>query len=526
MCKGRRRTGPEYYGIIRKGIGMKKKLIGCLLAGLLVSATLAWQSGMAVQAGQEIDYSEEEYIEYEADGGFAPADEETELVYASAAELIPPVELHWEGPGKVAFRPVSTEAMTYHTEVYKDGKLVGALGSATVHKNIDDDGFYRSNTATMFFEGSGVYTLKVYVGTSSDRVYAEEAVDIEWTMPEERVATPRNLRWEKRSDEKFAVAVCDTVEHAAKYNFILYEDDEKKTSATASKNEYNASAKIEDMTAHAYTFTVRVSSEDLTQFANSKVTTRSDVLGQEKTEPTPAPEPSPEPTPEPTPEPVNNTFAEENAVKGLMIDAQHILKVETNEKGEYTSAKILKTDGKVDEEFDSYIANIVKKYDADGKPEEFYSLVFTDGQWDTAYDSATKGAYAFNGDSYFVAGGVVNQNANGLIYTGEAGWKFLAAGRVVTKNAGLVMYADQWFWIDDTGSCDDSYAAIVKWNGADFLVHGGRLRVDYTGFANDPKNESVWYHIEKGQVWGDGEITDKSIEGGEITRNVVNGVVQ
>ena len=42
---------------------MKKKLIGCLLAGLLVSATLAWQSGMAVQAGQEIDYSEEEYIE-------------------------------------------------------------------------------------------------------------------------------------------------------------------------------------------------------------------------------------------------------------------------------------------------------------------------------------------------------------------------------------------------------------------------------------------------------------------------------
>ncbi|MBO6206973.1 MAG: hypothetical protein J6O73_08530, partial [Lachnospiraceae bacterium] len=147
------------------------------------------------------------------------------------------------------------------------------------------------------------------------------------------------------------------------------------------------------------------------------------------------------------------------------------------------------------------------------------------GVWDTGYDSAKKGAYVYDGVEYFVAGGVVNQNANGLIYTGTDGFRFLAAGHVVTGHAGLVMYNDEWFWIDDEGRCDDNYAALVHWNGSVFLVHGGRLRTDYTGFAYDPKHKDRWYHITNGQVWGSGEITDQSIEGGEITRKVVSGVV-
>ena len=57
------------------------------------------------------------------------------------------------------------------------------------------------------------------------------------------------------------------------------------------------------------------------------------------------------------------------------------------------------------------------------------------------------------------------------------------------------------------------------------MVHGGILRTDYTGFTYDPQNKDVWYHITNGQVWGEGEITDISIEGGEITRNCVNGTV-
>ena len=224
---------------------------------------------------------------------------------------------------------------------------------------------------------------------------------------------------------------------------------------------------------------------------------------------------------------ISNTFSLQDAENGITAyDEQHTLKLETNENGNFVAAQILNADGNADANVGSYIANIVTEYDEEGNPKVFYSLVFRNGVWDTSYDSGTMGAFAYKGIDYFVAGGVVNQNANGLIYTGNDGWKFLAAGHVVTDNAGLVMYNGDWFWIDDKGSCDDTYAAIVKWNGADFLVHGGRLRTDYTGFTYDPQNTDIWYHITAGQVWGDGEITDISIEGGEITRNVVAGVVQ
>ena len=234
--------------------------------------------------------------------------------------------------------------------------------------------------------------------------------------------------------------------------------------------------------------------------------------------------------PEEPKEPVSgNTFSVEAAAKeGIpVIQKGYTLKLETDpQTGAFKSATICDAEGKP-ADVDSYLANMVTEYEADGKtPKTFYTLVFTDGKWDTSYDSGEKGAYEYKGVEYFVAGGVVNQNANGLIYTGAAGWRFLAAGHVVTDNEGLVMYADKWFWIDAQGKCDDTYAAIVMWNGANFLVHGGRLRTDYTGFTYDPQNTAKWYHITAGQVWGDGEITDMSIEGGEITRTVVNGVVQ
>ena len=226
----------------------------------------------------------------------------------------------------------------------------------------------------------------------------------------------------------------------------------------------------------------------------------------------------------------NNTFSVDQAAEGVPVinNSDYTLKLDMDaEKGTIRSAAIYDTEGNVAEEIDSYMVNIVTDYDTDGKtPKTFYTLVFTDGKWDTSYDSGTKGAYEYKGVEYFVAGGVVNQNANGLIYTGADGWRFLAAGHVVTGYEGLVMYADKWFWIDANGKCDENYAAIVDWNGAKFLVHGGRLRTDYTGFTYDPQNPGTWYHITAGQVWGDGVITDKSIEGGEITRTVVNGVVQ
>ena len=229
---------------------------------------------------------------------------------------------------------------------------------------------------------------------------------------------------------------------------------------------------------------------------------------------------------------LGNTFSKAEAMSGVQaMDGNHTLKLETSSEGFFTSAKILDSNGSVDTSVNSYIANIVVKYAADGTPEEFYSLVFRKGVWDPSYDTLKDGLYTYLGEQYSVAGGVVNLNVNSLTYTGDIdGWRYIILGHVVKNHGGLVAYgpADDlhWFWIDDEGRCDNDYAAIVNWNGGQFLVHGGRLRTDYTGFTFDPQNESVWYHITNGQVWGDGTITDQSIAGGRLTCNVENGIVK
>ena len=247
---------------------------------------------------------------------------------------------------------------------------------------------------------------------------------------------------------------------------------------------------------------------------------------------TPTEAPTVTPTVAPTPTQSENPSVDaptlDEYVNGVSCDDYpgHIIKAEKNADGSLKTVKVYFADGQtVDTSINHLLINM-KLTDKNGKS-DIYTLAFTNGEWDVKYDSKDAGAYSYRNESYMVAGGVVNQNANGLQYTGEAaGWKFLAAGRVVKDNAGLVMYNGEWFWIDNTGSCDQDYAAIAYWNGAKFLVHGGRLRTDYTGFTYDPQDKNVWYHITNGQVWGDGEITDQSIEGGMITRNVVNGVVQ
>ncbi|MBO6206944.1 MAG: hypothetical protein J6O73_08380 [Lachnospiraceae bacterium] len=227
----------------------------------------------------------------------------------------------------------------------------------------------------------------------------------------------------------------------------------------------------------------------------------------------------------------DNTFSKEAAVNGVKILGNHTLKIDQNAQGSFAAAKILDQSGNIDKNVNSYIANIVTEYSADGTPKVFYSLIFRNGIWDLNYDTVKDGLYTYLGEQYSVAGGTVNLNVNSLTFTGDIdGWKYIILGHVVKNHAGLVAYGPaedlHWFWIDNEGGCDTGYNAIVKWNGADFLVHGGRLRTDYTGFTYDPQNPSVWYHITNGQVWGNGVITDISIEGGTITRNVVNGVVQ
>ena len=194
--------------------------------------------------------------------------------------------------------------------------------------------------------------------------------------------------------------------------------------------------------------------------------------------------------------------------------------------GNIESAKIVDANGDVVKE------DLLQNFTANGDTQ---TLVFNDGVWDTKFDSEKDGAFSFGGNEYYVAGGVVNQTANGLIYTGEKdGWRFLAAGRVVTDRAGLVEYQGRWFMIDNKGNGDKTFNGIYTWkNGdveGDFLVLDGEMRADYTGFVAEPKDiatsTTMKYHVIKGQVWGDGELTDKGSDGAQHTLNVVKGIVK
>ncbi|MBO6206666.1 MAG: hypothetical protein J6O73_19025 [Lachnospiraceae bacterium] len=201
-----------------------------------------------------------------------------------------------------------------------------------------------------------------------------------------------------------------------------------------------------------------------------------------------------------------------------------VLKATADEEGNIESLKVLKADGTVDTDFDG-LQNVAFK---GGKAE---TLVVIDGEWNTKYDSAKDGAFKMGDNEYYVAGGVVNQNANGLIFTGEKdGFRFLTAGRVATGNKGLVMYNNEWFYIDDNGNCDTTYNAVVDWNDAKFVVTDGQLRLDYTGFVAEPTeiktSTTMKYYVLGGQLFGDGEITAIGSDGAMHTETVAAGVVK
>ena len=88
--------------------------------------------------------------------------------------------------------------------------------------------------------------------------------------------------------------------------------------------------------------------------------------------------------------------------------------------------------------------------------------------------------------------------------------------------------------IDDKGNCDTTFNGIYTWKNdegeGDFLVLDGEMRADVTGFVAEPKDiktsTTMKYHVVKGQVWGDGEITDNGSDGASHTLNVVKGIVK
>ncbi len=225
--------------------------------------------------------------------------------------------------------------------------------------------------------------------------------------------------------------------------------------------------------------------------------------------------------------PVTGVALEDLASENGVTIGENTFKA-TAEDGKITSLKVVKADGTVDTSVNT-LQNVSFK-DAEGKVTT-ETLVVIDGEWNTKYDSATDGAFKMGDNEYYVAGGVVNQNANGLIYTGDKdGFRFLAAGRVATGNKGLVMYEEKWFYIDDNGNCDKTYNAVVDWNNAKFVVTDGILRTDYTGFVAEPTeiktSTTMKYYVLGGQLFGDGEITAIGSDGAQHTETVEAGVVK
>lgn len=223
-------------------------------------------------------------------------------------------------------------------------------------------------------------------------------------------------------------------------------------------------------------------------------------------------------------------LAAKDLVEGVEIANGNKITGELDKNGNIKSAKIVDKDGKVAD------VDLLQNVAANGKTE---TLVFIDGVWDTEYDSKEDGAFEFGGNEYYVAGGVVNQSAMGLQFTGKDGFRFLANGVVVKDHAGLVLYDNEWFMIDKDGNCDTTFNGIYTWttkdaegneSTGDFLVLDGEMRADTTGFVAEPKeiktSTTMKYYVVKGQVWGDGEITDKGSDGASHTLNVVKGIVK
>ena len=108
--------------------------------------------------------------------------------------------------------------------------------------------------------------------------------------------------------------------------------------------------------------------------------------------------------------------------------------------------------------------------------------------------------YAFieyKGYKFIVANGLLAK-VNGLVMDPNSDkWYFCAEGQVV-KHTGLVMYDDEWFYVED-GVLDTGLNALVEYNGGLFYVAAGRLLRNVNGLVMDP-NSPDWYFVAIGEV--------------------------
>ena len=82
----------------------------------------------------------------------------------------------------------------------------------------------------------------------------------------------------------------------------------------------------------------------------------------------------------------------------------------------------------------------------------------------------------YDGETFYVAGGTMATNLNGLQVDPSNGkdWYFLAGGQVQKHHEGLALYNGEWFYIKD-GRLDTNLNAYVDYDGGKFFVGAGRI---------------------------------------------------
>ena len=116
---------------------------------------------------------------------------------------------------------------------------------------------------------------------------------------------------------------------------------------------------------------------------------------------------------------------------------------------------------------------------------------------DGVHDTEEYGFVDYEGYKFIVANGAVAP-VNGLVMDPNGDkWYFCAEGQAV-KHTGLVMYNDEWFYVDE-GVLDTGLNALVGYNGGLFYVAAGRITREVSGLVLDPNSPS-WYFVAYGEV--------------------------
>lgn len=163
----------------------------------------------------------------------------------------------------------------------------------------------------------------------------------------------------------------------------------------------------------------------------------------------------------------------------------------------------------------AYLDRNPEKDPLDGLVKDEYGVwrYYKDGEFQKDY----VGIVEYNGGQFFVADGVLCSKASGLNQNVDGEWYFLAGGQIQTQANGLVPYNGEWFFLTN-GKLDRSKTGLVEYDGAKFIVYRGELQ-RYSGLWQDPA-DGTWYFAALGQIQE--QYTGTAIYDGQ-TFELVNG---